>query len=342
MDQSKEYLSFNALRRFGVEIEINSFDMLNRPIGHEDGNLPEGIHYIGNLIRKITNERVVIRKWGNDHHNDCWIVKPDGSCGMEICTPVMKGWRGLMQTCQVVDGLAMDEKVSADDRCSLHMHVDVADLSEEQIADVITWWIKSEAVFMDSVPVKRKRNQYCQFLGQTDIFDDIEYGLLTPQNLLKKVGYCKYFSVNAFHYHNKKRRTIEFRIMDNNCCLDAWSTKNWCRLILHFVEQAVKKGSPQNYEFGNKWSGYNWLDPIDVFEFLGLAPDQYKLSPGMEQIRSWFLNRLFIHGRNTGLTGVMGDVGRKIAISQVDELILKIAIESTINKEAIYGDKFRV
>lgn len=343
MDQAKEYLSFDSLRRFGVEIEINSFDMRNRPLGYEDGKLPEGIHYIGNLVRKITNERVLIHKWGNDHHNDCWIVKPDGSCGMEVCTPVMKGWRGLLQTCRVIDGMARDGKVTADARCSLHVHVDVADLSEERLAGVIAWWIKSEAVFMDSVPARRKKNQYCQFLGQTDIFDDIEEGLFAPDVLLKKVGHCKYYSVNTFHYQNKKRKTIEFRIMDNDCCLDSWATKNWVRLILHFVEQAVKRGPPATYEFGNKWSGYNWLDPIDVFDFLGLAPDQYKLSPGLEQVRSWFLSRLLTHGRNTGLNGVMSDMGRKIAISQVDELISQIAPgEITSSAEAVYGDKFRV
>lgn len=342
MDQPRESLSFNTLRRFGVEIEVNSFDMLNRPAGHEDGKLPEGIHYIGNLVRKITNERVLIHRWGNDHHNDCWIVKPDGSCGMEVCTPVMKGWQRLMQTCRVIDGMQRDGKITADTRCSLHVHVDVADLSEKQLADVIAWWIKSEPVFMDAMPPRRKRNQYCQFLGQTDIFDDVEE-IFAPEILLKKVGHCKYYSVNTFHYQNKKRKTIEFRIMDNDSCLDSWGTKNWVRLILHFVEQVVRRGSPLPYEFGDKWTGYNWLDPFDVFEVLGFNPDQYNLSPGLEQVRSWFLSRMFIHGRNAGLNGVMSDVGRKIAISQVDELVSMISpAESASFIEAVYGDKFRV
>ena len=97
---SKEYLCLNSLRRYGVEIEVNSFDGLPRPLGWEDGNLPEGIYYVGNLVKKITNERVLIHKWGNDHYNDSWVVKPDSSCGMEICTPVLKGWHGLMRTCR--------------------------------------------------------------------------------------------------------------------------------------------------------------------------------------------------------------------------------------------------
>lgn len=342
MDQAREYLNFSTLRRFGVELEINSFDMRNRPIGYEEGKLPEGIHYVSNLVRKITNERVLIHKWGNDHHNDCWIVKPDGSCGMEVCTPVMKGWQRLMQTCRVVDGMAKDSKFTADQRCSLHVHIDVSDLSEEQLATVVTWWVKSEAVFMDSVPVSRKKNQYCQFLGQTDIFDDIEDGFFHPEVLLKKIGHCKYYSVNTFHYQNKKRKTIEFRIMDSECCLNSWMTKNWVRLILHFVERAAARGMPAAYEAGDRWSGYCWLDPRDLFELLGFCPDQYDLSPGLKQVRQWFLSRLYTLGRNSGLQGVMSDKGRKIAIAQVDELISCFPLQAMGSEEDVYGDKFRV
>jgi hypothetical protein len=325
-------------------MEVNSFDMRNRPIGYEDGKLPEGIHYIGNLVRKLTDERVLIHKWGNDHHNDCWIVKPDGSCGMEICTPVLKGWRGLKQVCYVADGLFQDRKISADERCSFHVHIDVSDLSELQIASIITWWVKCEAVFMDSVPIRRKRNQYCQLLGQTDIFENIESGLFSPESLLRKVGDCKYYSVNTFHYQNKKRKTIEFRIMDNDCCRDSWSAKNWVRLILHFVERAIKKGLPVDYEENDQWSGYCWLDPMEVFEFLGFLPEQYDLSAGLQQVRRWFLNRLFTFGRETGLSGVMGDLGRRISIKQVDELKSQILGENevAVTIEDVYSDKFRV
>lgn len=340
--QDKESLIFDTLRRFGVELEINAFDMRNRPLGYEDGELPAGIHFIGNLVQKTTKQKVLIHKWGNDHDNDCWIIKPDGSCGMEVCTPVMKGWQGLMQTCRVIDELKKAD-ISADSRCSLHVHVDVADLSYDCLAGVIAWWIKAEAVFMDAMPAKRKKNQYCQFLGLTDIFEDIEDGLYPAETLLKKVGHCKYYSVNTFHYQNRKRKTIEFRIMDNDCCLDAWSAKNWVRLILHFVERAAKHGPPRDYIAGDKWSGYNWLDPIDLFEFLGFYPDQYLLSPGLNQVRSWFLNRMYVYGRNTGLKGVLSDTGRKIAISQVDELISMLPKEMPLPKEEIvYGDKFRV
>lgn len=343
MDSSKENLNLNYVRRFGVEIEINSFDGRNRPNGYEDGELPSGIHYIGNLVQKLSQERVLIHKWGNDHNNDVWIVKPDGSCGMEVCTPVMKGWNGILRTCRVIDGFGKDIKIESDSRCSFHIHVDVADLTEAQLASVISWWIKCEPVFLDSVPSQRKKNQYCQFLGEMDIFENIEDGLLPNESLLKKVGHCKYYTINTFHYQNKKRKTIEFRIMDSACCLDPWMAKNWIRLVLHFVERAVLKGLPPEFESGNKWSGYCWLDPIDVFDFLGFTLGKYEISPGLQQVRSWFISRLHSQSKNTGLSGVMSDRARRVSFQQIDELYSNLAFQECGSLEdEIYGVNFRV
>jgi hypothetical protein len=77
-------------------------------------------------------------------------------------------------------------KIQSDNRCSFHVHIDVSDLSEIKLASVISWWIKCEPVFLDSVPAKRKKNQYCQFLGEMDIFDDIEDGLMSPELVVQK------------------------------------------------------------------------------------------------------------------------------------------------------------
>jgi hypothetical protein len=343
MDLEKENLSLDYVRRYGAEIEINAFDSRNRPVGHEDGVLPNGIYHVGNLVHSVTNERVLIRKWGHDHNNEVWVVKPDASCGMEICTPVLKGWNGVMRLCRVLDAFKEDRKIVSDERCSFHVHVDVSDLNEIQIASIITWWIKCEPVFLDSVPVNRKKNQYCQFLGLSDIFDDIENGLYPPEVLIKKLGGCKYYTLNTFHYQNKKRKTIEFRIMDSECCKNAWMAKNWIRLIIHFVETSLSRGQPHSYQFGDKWSGYCWLDPLDVFEFLGFKPNQNKISAGMQQVRSWFLSRLASQSKNTGLQGVMSDMARRISHEQIDCLREDFKNEIIIGtQEDIYSDKFRV
>lgn len=334
---AKVSLSLNSIRRFGVELEINAFDNRNRPLNHESGKLPDGIYYVGNLVQKTTDDNVTIHKWGNDHHNQDWIIKPDASCGMEVCTPVLKGWLGLMQVCKVVQAFSEDVKIKADDRCSLHVHVDVSDLSKSQLASIITWWVKCEPVFLDSVPNNRKKNQYCQCIGQTDIFEHVEDGLLSHDTLISRLGQSKYYTMNTFHYHNDKRKTIEFRIMDAKCCQDAYMTKNWVRLLLHFVEMAISKGLPHPYKFGDKWSSYCWLDPVDVFEFLGFMPDQYSLSPGLNQVRNWFIDRLNTQ-KDSELIGVLSNKGRRIAHEQ----IVKLAESLTEIDRDVFGEKYRI
>lgn len=337
-----EQLIFDSLRRFGVELEINAFDMRSKPIGYDEGKLPEGIHYVANLVKTVSEQKVVIHRWSHDHHNNCWIIKPDGSCGMEICTPVMKGWHGLKQTCKVVDALKDDKKIAADSRCSLHLHVDVSDLSDELVAAIILWWIKFEPVFMDAMPMSRKINQYCQFIGLTDLFE-VEDKLASPKELFKKLGISKYYSINTFHYFNQKRKTLEFRIMDSRCCLDSWMTKNWIRLILHFVDTVVKNGMPIEYQPGNKWSGYCWLDPIDLFQFLKFNSSD--ISVGLQQVRRWFLGRLLSEGRNLLSEGIISDKSRQISISQVDELIYGLSLDKDEifehTSSDVYGDEFR-
>lgn len=342
MDLNQEYLSLNTVRRFGVELEINAFDMRNRPLGHEDGALPEGIHYVGNLIQKTTTERVIIHKWGYDHNNNSWVVKPDASCGIEICTPVLKGWLGIKQLCKVVQALSMNTKIKADHRCSFHVHVDVSDLDESQIAKIISWWIKCEPVFMDVVPLDRKRNQYCQVIGLTDILNDVESDFLANDMLIKKLGVSKYYTLNVYHYYNKKRKTIEFRIMDSECCLNPWIAKNYVRLILHFVETCLKTNMPIKYEQNNKWSGYCWLDPFDVFDFLGFMPGQFELSAGIEQVRSWFLARLLLKIKSTPKLGVMSDKGRSISHDQILLLSSLISAKNEYDLDDLYSSNFRI
>lgn len=340
MNLSKEKLSLEYIRRFGVEIELNSFDGLSRT--NSSTTLPECIYYIGDLVYKISKENVLIHKWGHDHNNQMWIIKPDGSCGIEVCTPVMKGWNGVFRTCKVIDAFGKDSKIKSDSRCSLHVHVDVSDLTEIQIAGVVSWWIKCEPVFLDSVPSCRKKNQYCQFLGETDIFYDVEDGLMQSDIILKKIGHCKYYTINTFHYQNKKRKTIEFRIMDSECCLNPWMAKNWIRLVLHFVEMASQRGLPLPFKSGDKWSGYCWLDPFDVFDFLGFSLDQCEISLGLQQVRSWFLSRLQLNSKNTGLCGSMSDRGRRISQSQINQLCTNFNLQEHVSETDIYSDNFRI
>lgn len=310
----EEFLDFDSTRRFGVEIEINAFDGKSRP---DSEVLPKGIQYFGHIVSECLKERVVVNKWTHNHNNDEWIVKPDSSCGIEICSAVLKGMSGINKVGKVVEMLRADSLVSADYRCSFHVHVEVSDLSLNQLGSILSWWLKCEPVFYDAVPFRRKRNRYCQIWGLSDMFEhDVK---LNSEYLIKCFGSNKYTSLNTFHYCKKKRETIEFRIMEEDCCINSESAKNWIILLVHFVETAIKRGLPDNYRKGDKWSSYLWLDPMDVFEFLGY---NLNLGPILSENKKWFLNRL---NKNIGETlgGFFIPHFRSIATKQIGELINK-------------------
>lgn len=339
MEDKKPYLSCAYFRRFGTEIEINALDGLSKPVA--EGALPDGIHYVGNLVQKTTGDRVVVHKWGHDHNNDKWVIKPDSSCGLEVCSPVSKGWHGLKRICQVVEAFAGDSKIVADSRCSLHVHMDVSDLSADQLAAVISWWIKCEPVFLDSVPPSRKKNRYCQFIGLWEMFE--HDSVFSIEQLVKKLGSSKYGSLNTFHLKMGKRQTIEFRIMEGECCKNPYMVKNWVRLLVHFVERAYRTGVPLPFKDNDPWTGWCWLDPQEVFKLLGFD-GEYDLSPGLRQVKSWFLSRLMKNIRCPGDT-VLGERARQFAYDQCKYIALNsgLNIQPPVDMEqALYGDNFKV
>lgn len=287
MDQTKPTLSFNSTRRFGVELEVLAFDGKNRP---DPGHKVAGLDHVSVLISSKVTEQVNIKDYEHTNNNDDWVIKPDSSCGMEICTPILRGWNGVKKCCEVVSALASDEKIKVDERCSVHVHIEVGDLGQEQLASLIAYWMKVEPVFMDSVPRNRKRNRYCQFMGMTELLEHntpMQYG-----DLLKRTSSIKYVSFNTKNISGRK--TVEFRIIEGEGVKDPYLMKNWIRLLILFVERAASLPVPPNYEEGNAWSSVLWLDPEDVLRMLGLSdnPQEFELSPGLKQTRNWFLARL--------------------------------------------------
>jgi hypothetical protein len=302
-------------RRFGVEIELNTADGVIRKLDRNKGETPFGADRIALLIRRTLRKPVEIQGWDHNYNNQDWIVKPDGSCGIEVCTPVLKGYQGLIDLVQVVETFRK-AAISADQRCSLHVHVNIADLNKQELASVVAWYIKCEHVFMDSVPAQRKVNRYCQMLGMTD-FLNTDFSM-NPDLLLSSISNVKYYSLNAYHFmkggafdlYNCRKKTIEFRIGENAMCLDGLAVKNWVRLLLHFVDMVRNRPMPPKYEEGNPWTGLVWLEPDDVFKVLGF--DQ-PCSEGINQIKSWFMKRIFDNGYNTGLSGIFSNEGRHSA-----------------------------
>jgi len=342
-----EILNCEVFRRYGIEIELNAFDGIAR--GQNDPP-PVGIDYVGLTVNNITKQPTQIKTWHPTHNNSGWVIKPDGSAGIEICSPILKGWRDLKTCCELIEEFNRDEKIQADDRCSFHAHFNLADLDKKQIAKILAYWIKCEIVFMDSVPSKRKLNRYCQLIGMTDLFmHDFK---INPSEMIKRLGRTKYYSINTYHMARDSRQTMEFRIMENESCIDPFAIKNWVRLILHFIDRTIKMELPVDYIKGDPWSGLLWLDTFDVLKLLGFDGN-YELSPGLKQVRDWFIGRMKMNINNTNHSGILSKTGRSIALQQLDSVIEDIRkkegyvigeehVHPTDLKKALYSEEFLI
>lgn len=339
-------LRFDSDRRFGVELEVLAFDRKNRPEGGEKDK-PKGTDYIISLVKKHTDENVEWRTYEHTNNNDCWVVKPDASCGLEICTPIYRPWRGIKKTCQVVEAFSKDDNVAVDHRCSVHIHIDVSDLREEQVASVIIHWIKCEAMFLDMVPESRKSNRYCQFMCARENFDTEVY--LSPSQIISAIADVKYYTANTHQWKRSegKRKTLEFRVIEGEGCVDPYLIKNWIRLIIHFVEITSRYPLPHPYVAGDQWSWICMLDTMDFMKVLGFYPGQFELSNGLKQTRNWLLSRLCRYMHNDVDYGP-----RWKAYKELKDLISKLSsygevidVESNLNppnmSDAIYNEDYR-
>lgn len=348
-----EKLSFNYDRRFGVEIEINSFDNRDfqlRPLNKEADELPLGIDRVANLVMLASGQPAVVKSYHHTHHNNTWVIKPDRSCGMEICSPVSKGWPGLKSICEVSDVLSKNHNILVDERCSLHLHVEVMDCDMPEIAKILSYWIKFEPIFMDSMPILRKRNTYCQCIGMTNLFEyNVDYSLF---EIIKKLGDNKYYSANCHHFHRGDRKTLEFRIAENHACLDPFYIKNWIRLIVHFVERCKIHSSPFPCSAEDSWTGLSWLDLKDLMQFLGFT-NNYELSKGMEQTRNWFMGRIANNlvqdfDSQEQVRGIWSEKGRAITKYQLFDLYDDFGLDfsedylTPKNIEFLYSNEYKI
>lgn len=330
-------------RRYGIELEVNPLNGVVRRPDTDSGEIPVGSDYISRIINKTIGESVELQGWDHIHNNTSWVVKPDNSCGIEVNSPILKGWTGLEKLMRVQEALR-DAGINSDKRCSLHVHVNIADLNPQQLASVVAYYIKCEHIFFDSIPPHRKNSRYCQLLGLTDLFSHDFY--MNPMDLINLVSGVKYYSMNCYHFckgggftsDNHRKRTIEFRIMEGSACLDPLATKNWVRFLLHFVDRTSKLPLPKDYWEGDRWSSLLWLNPTDMFEILHFDKDDM-LSPGLKQVRDWFLNRLHEYGYNTGLKGLWSNEGRSAAREDFMKLYKSIR-QTPVDGDPVYGKNY--
>lgn len=247
-------------RRFGVEIEYNSFDGQSR--SRSDHDLPVGIYDIANCISNTVSDVVEVCKWHYTNNNKRWVIKPDSSCGIEVCSPPLRGLNGILEVVKVIENVSLCKNVFADDRCSFHVHVEIEDFSHDQIMFMFEKYVNCEIFLSMMTNPYRWLNQYCTPIGFCkDFSSDKSY---TFDQCLQKLSAYKYYGINLYHYAKNKKKTIEFRSMGNECCMDSDDAKNWCKLLLCFVERC------KSFVGNKSWVNLRYLSVMDALNFLNI------------------------------------------------------------------------
>lgn len=280
--------TFNPKCKFGIEFEMLAADGKLKP---EKGKDPAGIDKVALLIYNATGgDEVSIKSYEHTINNNDWVCKYDSSCGIEVCTPVLQGTGDLAKVVKVTEAFGRSNDVNVDEKCSVHIHVGISDYNTAQIASILKFFIQSELVFLDSVPEDRKCNKYCFSIGLRVMVED--NSVLTPEQLLNTISVTKYNPLNIRQYIVDGRKSIEFRIAEGKMVKDPFGMKCWSKLIMYCFHIASQIKYNVSFDEKDPTSGFQWLDPIDTFDILRLTPGKFSLSPGLKQVRDWFLARL--------------------------------------------------
>jgi hypothetical protein len=178
------------------------------------------------------------------------------------------------------------------DRCGFHVHVEVNDFDEYQVAKLVAIWMKIEKVIMNMVPKHRVNNKFCRLLNEYNksyknkSVVDIEsfWKTIRPRenrnyNIQRRVA------LNIYNYiEDYYRQTVEFRFPEGT--IESYDVVNWIRLFVHFV----------NYNKQTYVVDTNSVNLSVALQLLGLSNNNFILSSGLRDTKEWFLHRILKYG----------------------------------------------
>ena len=263
-------------RRFGVELEYNAFD--NKSRSRTLNDLPSGIYDLALRLQKASGKTIEINKWSYTNNNHNWVLKPDSSCGIEICSPPFRGMHGYDEFYRVLSDFVLLKGIDSDSRCSMHVHVEIEDFSLNNLMFMVEKWINFELFFFMLTNTKRWLNQYCIPLGFNKNFDASKP--INMIDMMEKLSDYKYYSINLFHYVKNRKKTVEFRCMGNEACVNPDDAGNWCKLLLCFVDRCKNQSQFNPIDI-------KYLNISDAIKFLDL--DNYFQD---DSIKFWIISKL--------------------------------------------------
>ena len=243
--------TFNQERTYGVEIEIE-----------RTANTVSDRQLVANIEQEFVNANspASIRFERYNHHdnrNDRWKIVPDGSLhnGIEIVSPILKGYSGKAQIEAVLTGIR-NSGFEVNFRTGLHVHHDARNLTGYQIGAIIGTYTAFQDVIDYAVSPSRRDvsrsngnvSNYCgNFSRQMSKFNRNNSTLKSLKNvtasqakwtaLANEFGSGRYVNVNFTSISN--HGTLEFR--QHQGTLNFTKMWSWIMVTQCIVESVAQK-----------------------------------------------------------------------------------------------------
>jgi hypothetical protein len=224
-------------RRFGVEIEFLSTVTIER------------------VLMSLRAAGIQVESEGYSHHTTPhWKIVSDGSCGLELVSPVLEGEAGLEEV-RVAAAALEAAGAKVDKRCGLHVHFDARSMSLKAIKNLFKMWLKFEDVLDTFQPASRRgnANRYCQTnlpyepIGAGDhrglcsrMFNKIDACRSIEE--MKAIYPCRYRKLNIHSYF--RHQTLEVR--HHSGTTDPAKITNWVRLMARLFDAAESAAAVRN------------------------------------------------------------------------------------------------
>lgn len=271
-------------RKFGVEIEYGQTNLM---------------HAAAEAITEADPERPadVFEQYCRSAVRNAWHVKLDHSCGdqdgeygLEVASPIMKGWKDLLAVARV-GRAAVRVGAKPNARCAVHVHAAAGDFDRPRLASLVAWWLKVEWLWLEAVEARRRRSEYCVPLRKACRFlleYDADYDAQSFMRDFENEDPDRRVALNVSRCYDKEDRrqwTVELRLPE--ATKSEVDTVNWCRLFVYFVEHASSQPFP-----GSLRELRNLKEALAAMGLWQWPGRPLQLSVGMWKTRDWLLGRI--------------------------------------------------
>lgn len=224
-------------RRFGVEIEFLSTVTTER------------------VLMSLRAAGIRIEFEGYTHRTTPhWKIVSDGSCGLELVSPVLEGEAGLEEV-RIAAAALEAAGAKVDKRCGLHVHFDARSMSLKSVKNLFKMWLKFEDVLDTFQPPSRRgnANTYCRTNLDHSITDAGNHQgqcsrmfrkIDDCRNMdeMKALYPCRYRKLNIHSYF--RHQTLEVR--HHSGTTDPAKITHWVRLMARMFDTAEAAAAVRN------------------------------------------------------------------------------------------------